>query len=49
VRTFIELTTFSKYREDYFTDDQFAQLQRAIDAASTLNALREIVDAAEIR
>lgn len=32
MRMFIELTTFSKYREDYFTDDQFAELQRALDA-----------------
>jgi hypothetical protein len=32
MRMFIELATFSKYREDYFDDDQFAQLQRALDA-----------------
>lgn len=32
MRTFIELTTFSRYRDDYFTDDQFAELQRALDA-----------------
>ena len=24
---FIELSAFSRYREDYFTDDQFAELQ----------------------
>ena len=33
VRHFIELPSFCRYRDDYFTDDQFAQLQAHPDEA----------------